>query len=401
MARAETFTATVSRGAEPILAKELRRMGLQRVVEDQGAVRFMGPLRDGLRACLWSRVASRVLLRLSRFEARTADDLYAGVAAIPWADHLTAHGSLWVDFVGTSKAIRHTQFGARRTKDAIVDQLRTPAGTRPSVDREHADVRIHVHLRAAVATVSIDLSGQALHWRTPDRAVNEAPLKETLAATLLLLCDWPARAREGAPFCDPMCGSGTLLLEAAAMARDQAPGLLRHPQRWGFARWRGHDAAAWDSLIKEAKERSHAGQAHPSMLLGSDCDPAAIAMTRSNARRLDAKGLQLHCAPFKDLRRPDGAPGLLLTNPPYGERMGDDIVELYRQLGDVLRQHMLGWSAGVLVPADRRSRQIGLRTTHRHLVHNGPLECRLLTFEISTEAPRGGRTWGGPPAPQR
>jgi 23S rRNA (guanine2445-N2)-methyltransferase / 23S rRNA (guanine2069-N7)-methyltransferase len=389
MAKAQIFTATVSRGAEPVLMKELRRMGLQRVVEERGAVHFMGPLRDGLRACMWSRVASRVLLRLSRFEANSADMLYDGLRAIDWASHLAPHGALWVDFVGTSRAIRNSQFGARLTKDAIVDKLRTPSGTRPRVDREHADVRVHVHLRHAVATVSLDLSGQALHWRTPGRLVNEAPLKETLAATLLLLCDWPAMARDGAPFIDPMCGSGTLLLEAAGIARDLAPGLQRPPARWGFSRWRGHDPECWRELIREARARAEAGQRAPSRLQGTDIDPASIRITQRNAQRIGLHGLQIRQAPLSALQRPDGAPGLLVTNPPYGERLDDDAAALYPRLGDLLRRRMLGWSAGVLVPAGPLSKKIGLRTSNRHILFNGPLECRLLTFAISELAPRG------------
>lgn len=392
MARAEIFTATVSRGAEPVLARELRQLGLQRVTEERGAVRFMGSLRDGLYACLWSRVASRVLLRLARFEARDADALYAGIQQIDWADHLAPDGALWIDFVGTSKTLRNSQFAARLTKDAIVDQLRTPRGQRPRIDREQADVRVHVHLRHAVATVSIDLSGQALHWRTPGRDVNAAPLKETLAATLLHLCDWPALARDGAPFVDPMCGSGTILLEAAGMARDVAPGLVRPAARWGFARWRGHDAAAWAALRAEALERAAAGRAAPNRLVGADIDPAAIRMARQNAKRLRLSGLSIQRAPLVQLRPPAGAPaGLLVTNPPYGERIGDEITALYTQLGDVLRRQMLGWSAGVLVPAGKRSKQIGLRSSRRHVLFNGPLECRLLTFDISPDAPKGGK----------
>jgi len=390
MSRAETFTATTSRGAEPVLARELRKLGLQRVQEERGAVRFMGPLRDGLYACLWSRVASRILIRLSRFEASSAEALYAGLQEIDWSQHLAPDGALWVDFVGVSKALRNSQFGARLTKDAIVDQLRTPRGTRPRVDREHADVRVHVHLRHAVATVSIDLSGQALHWRTPNRMVTDAPLKETLAATLLHLCDWPSRARDGAPFVDPMCGSGTILLEAAGIARDLAPGLNRPRDRWGFSRWRGHDPATWSTLRAEARERASAGQSAPNRIVGSDIDPEAIRVTRNNARRLNIDGITVRTAPISALTPPPGcAPGLLIANPPYGERIGDRVGELFEALGDRLRWHMLGWSVGVLVPAGPLSKRIGLRTDRRHILFNGPLECRLLTFDISDQAPRG------------
>ena len=250
---AEVFTVPCTRGAEAPLAAELRRMGLQRVVEDRGAVHFRGKRRDGLRACLWTRIGSRVLLRIARFDAPNAEALYEGVHAIDWSDHLHVDDDLWIDFVGTSRPIRTVQYGAQRTKDAIVDQLRTPTGLRPGVNRRHPDVGIHVHLRNAVATVSIDLSGPALYARTPGRQTGDAPLKETLAATILHLAGWPERLKEGAPLLDPMCGSGTFLLEAAGMALDRAPGLSR--KRWGFSGWRGHTDEDWTSLIAEANER--------------------------------------------------------------------------------------------------------------------------------------------------
>jgi 23S rRNA (guanine2445-N2)-methyltransferase / 23S rRNA (guanine2069-N7)-methyltransferase len=169
-------------------------------------------------------------------------------------------------------------------------------------------------------------------------------------------------------------------------------------QSWGFSRWLGHEPGVWRTLVQEAEEREQTGQAHHGMLCGSDIDTAAIAMTRGNARRLGIAGLTLSQAPFHRMQRPEGPPGLLVTNPPYGERIGEEITALYTQIGDVLRQEMLGWFAGVLVPADRRSRRIGLRSTNRHMLHNGPLECRLLTFEISPEPPQGGRTWKPEPA---
>ncbi|MEL6347446.1 MAG: THUMP domain-containing protein [Myxococcota bacterium] len=383
-----TFLATTSRGAEDALALELRRMGLQRVHPERNAVRFMGPLQDGYRACLWSRVASRVLLRIGRFEAMRDEALYAGLQAIDWSAHLAPTGTLWVDFIGGSKFIRHNQFGARRCKDAIVDQLRTPAGQRPTVERDDPDLRLNVHLRHGVVTVSVDLSGQALHWRTPDRQTTDAPLRETLAATLLMMADWPKAARDGLPFLDPMCGSGTLVLEAAAMARDRAPGLMR--RRWGFSAWRGHDRAVWKALLDEAHERRRAGQAHPSRFQGRDQDPAAVRAARHNAQRLGLKGIDLRRAPMKSMMPFGDQPGMVFTNPPYGERLGteEEAAALFGRLGDTLRWKMLGWSAYVLAPVGPLSRSVGLRTRARHVVFNGPIECRLLAFDIRDVAPQ-------------
>lgn len=393
----QTFQAIVSRGAEDACAQELRQLGLQRVVPERGAVRFLGPLADGYRACLWSRIASRILLRLDRFHATTPEELYAGVQRLDWSQHLAPAGTLWVDFVGTSRLIRHTNFGAQRTKDAIVDRLRTPSGVRPSIERESPDLRLHVHLGDGAVTVSVDLSGEALHWRTPDRHMTEAPLKETLAATLLGLAGWRRRARQGAPLVDPMCGSGTIVLEAAGIAQDLAPGLHRPPARWGFARWRGHDAGVWLALIAEARERRAAGAGRAVQVWGADRDPEALRVTHHNAQQLGlADAIRLKRAPVEALRPPPGAegPGLVVTNPPYGARMGEDdpaLVDLYRQLGDALRWEMLGWSAHVLAPAGPLSHAVGLRSQQRHILHNGPLECRLLSFEIHPEAPTGAR----------
>jgi 23S rRNA (guanine2445-N2)-methyltransferase / 23S rRNA (guanine2069-N7)-methyltransferase len=380
-----TFSVTVSRGLEDVLATELRRMGLQKVKPERGTVRFIGPLSDGLRACLWCRTGSRVLLQIARFQSNHPDDLYEALRVMPWEEHLAPDGLLWVDFVGTSKDIRNSQYGARLTKDAIVDRLRTPSGIRPGVDRDDADVRIHVHLKHSVYTVSIDLSGAALHWRTPRRRMTEAPLKENLAASLLMLMDWPKRASEGQPLIDPLCGSGTIVQEGAAIAANLPPGRFR--RHWGFSRWRGHDPAAWRALIDEARQQQVRA---PSLIIGSDHDPEAVATARYNCQQLGLSNLTIRRRALSDLAPPDDAPpGLLVTNPPYGERIGDERVgDLYRQLGDLLRQRMLGYSAGILAPVGPLSKAIGLRTDQRHILHNGPLECRFLTLEISQEAPR-------------
>jgi 23S rRNA (guanine2445-N2)-methyltransferase / 23S rRNA (guanine2069-N7)-methyltransferase len=391
---AHTFTVPTSRGSEEVLARELRRMGLQRVVVEQGAVRFMGALRDGLRACLWTRVGSRVLLRLARFEAHDADALYQGVAAIPWADHLSPDGTLRVEFAGTSRAIRDERFGAVKTKDAIVDVMRARAGRRPDVARERPDVLVNVHLRNGVATVSLDLAGSSLHLRTPGRKSGLAPLKETLGATLLLLADWPRRARAGEPFVDPLCGAGTLAIEAAAIADDLAPGLSR--THWGFTRWLGRDDAAWSELVGEAEERRRAGAPRASLVLGTDADARSLGLARENARSLGLEGIRFETRPLEDLRAPDGPPGVVVTNPPYGERLAslEQAAEVYQTLGDMLRRHMLGWDAFVLAPLGPLARSLGLRPRARHVVYNGPIECRVLELGIAATAPA--RVAGGP-----
>ncbi len=387
MSARHVFTVTVSRHCEEILARELRRMGLQRIVVEPGAVRFTGRLRDGLRACLWSRVGSRVLLRLGRFEAMSADALYAGVATLPWTDHIPPRGTLRVDFVGTSNAIRDERFGAQKVKDAIVDTIRRAAGVRPDVDREHPDITIHVHLRNNIVTVALDLSGAALHLRTPRRHAGAAPLKETLAAALLQLADWPRRAAAGDPLIDPLCGSGTIVLEAAGMAHDVAPGLVR--ERFGFTRWLGHDPGTWDELVAEAEERRRIGLDRPVAIEGLDIDESALVAARANAHQLGLASVRFSRQSLDDLRPSGTPPGLIVTNPPYGERLDDPAaaIELQRALGDVLRRHMLGWDAFVLVPLGPVSRALGLRPRARHPLFNGPIECRLLEVGIAATAP--------------
>ncbi len=362
-------------------------MGLQRVVAESGSVRFSGPLRDGLKACLWSRAASRVLLRLCRFEAMDADALYEGVAALPWTEHLSPDGTLRVDFVGRSLAIRDERFGAQKVKDAIVDSIRSRLGRRPNIDREEPDLIVNAHLRNNLVTISLDLSGDSLHLRTPGRQIGMAPLKETLAAHVLLQADWPRRARAGESLIDPMCGSGTFALEAAGMALDSAPGLVR--TRFGFTRWLGHDGAVWSELVAEAWERSRAGANEPCRIHARDIDPSAVSMAEQNAYGLGLSGIEFSCQPFEDMRPVGDRPGLIVANPPYGERLEstETAEAIYRSLGNTLRQQMLGWDAFILAPMGRVSHSLGLKPRARHLVFNGPRECRLLEVAISETAP--------------
>src|SRR5262245_2675328 len=249
-----SFFATTSKGMERLLAEELRPFASS-VEERRGGVAFTGSLEVGYRACLWSRTASRVLLPLAHFPAADDKALYDGVRTVRWADHLAPGRTLAVDFVGTHARITHSGFGAQRVKDAVVDQLREARGSRPSVDPTRPDVRINLHVEqgdepaSAVATVAIDLAGESLHRRGWRVEGVEAPLKENLAAAILLSAGWPALAAAGAPLIDPMCGSGTLPIEAAMIACRRAPGIDR---RWfGFLGWAGHEAETWRQLVEE------------------------------------------------------------------------------------------------------------------------------------------------------
>lgn len=257
---------TAPKGLTPLLEAELRAIGLRGASAGRGGVRFRGTLEDAYRACLWSRLASRVLLPLARAPASTYDALHAALAEYPWETHLAPDGALWIGFTARDAALGHTHFGAQRVKDAIVDRFRARFGVRPDVRRADPDVRIHVHAQGAEATVSIDLSGDSLHRRGYRGDGGTAPLKENLAAALLVLAGWPEATRHGRPLLDPMCGSGTLLVEAALMAADIAPGLLR--ETFGFTRWLGHDAPAWQRLRDEAHARRAAARERPWQEIG-------------------------------------------------------------------------------------------------------------------------------------
>ncbi|MFA7557248.1 MAG: THUMP domain-containing protein, partial [Hydrogenophaga sp.] len=242
MSQFELF-ATTPRGMEPLLANELRTLGGRKIAQARGGVRFTGRLEEAYRACLWSRIAGRILMPVARFPAPDEDALYTGVNAFPWEEHLDPQGTLAVDFTSTRSAITHTHYGALKVKDAVVDRFRARVGVRPSVDTRRPHLRINVHVANDEAVVSIDLSGDSLHRRGYREEGVAAPLKENLAAAILLRADWPALANLGAPLLDPLCGSGTLPIEAALMAGDVAPGLTR--TYFGFHHWRGHEAKLW------------------------------------------------------------------------------------------------------------------------------------------------------------
>jgi 23S rRNA (guanine2445-N2)-methyltransferase / 23S rRNA (guanine2069-N7)-methyltransferase len=391
--------ATCPRALEPLVADELTALGARDVTVARSGVAFAGALEDGYRAVLGSRVANRILLPLLRFEAQDPDALYAGVRRVRWREHLTSKETLAVDFTQIGSPITHTQFGALKVKDAIVDQLREETGARPSVDRIAPDVRVNVHLDGTQATVSIDLAGESLHrrgWRSPGA---EAPLKENLAAAILLFAGWPKHAADGAPLIDPMCGSGTLLVEAALIATDRAPGLLRATS--GPGGWLGHDHAKFRAIVEEAR-----GRVKPleNEIRGFDADARAVRLACENVRRAGFEAaITVEKADLSTLAPIGDRPGLVVTNPPYGERLGDEqtLVPLYEQLGDVLKRRFPGWTGWVLTGNLTLGKRLGLRPKQRIQVWNGPIECRLYELPISTEAPRDeeGPVWRKPRPP--
>jgi 23S rRNA (guanine2445-N2)-methyltransferase / 23S rRNA (guanine2069-N7)-methyltransferase len=385
-----SFFATAPRGLVDVLADELRALGARVVRTEPGGCRVRGPLEFGYRVCLWSRVANRVLLHLADLAVRDDAALYEGVRALPWEEHLDPDDTLAVDYVAVRAAVEHSRFGMQRVKDAIVDRFRERQGRRPSVDPERPDVRVNVFARGAGCSVALDLSGDSLHRRGYRHEHGAAPLKENLAAGLLLWGEWPRIAAEGGAFVDPMAGAGTLAIEAAWIADDVAPGLGR--QRWGFSRWRGHDAAAWAELVREARARAAARAAGPRAdVLAYDGDAEAVAQARANVERAGLVGrIVLEVRPLRSWE-PGLAPvhGLLALNPPYGERLGDkaDLRGLYGRLGRTLVRCFPGWRAVVLTSDDALRHAVGLVPEQTLAVDNGPLPCTALQYALPEHAP--------------
>ncbi len=380
---------TCPKGLEGLLLEEARALGLEEAREQTAAVRGQAELEVAYRLCLWSRLANRVLLVLSRFSMNNAEELYEGVKAVDWRDHLEPAGSLAVEFSGHGSGIDNSHFGALKVKDAIVDRLRTAGGERPSIDKINPDLRVHLRLDRGEAVLSLDLSGHSLHQRGYRLQQGAAPLKENLAAAVLIRAGWPRIAAEGGALADPMCGVGTFLIEAALIAADVAPNLKR--ERWGFSNWLGHVPAIWKKLHAEAEQRAAAGLARPPLWIrGYEADPRLIQPGRNNVERAGlsdwVKIYQGELGSFEP--RPDqNQKGLVISNPPYGERLGDEasLLYLYQNLGERLRQACLGWEAAVFTGAPELGKRMGLRSHKQYSFWNGALACKLLLIKVQTE----------------
>jgi 23S rRNA (guanine2445-N2)-methyltransferase / 23S rRNA (guanine2069-N7)-methyltransferase len=391
--------ASSPRGLADLLAQELRVAGAAELRERSTGVAFAGTLATAYRACLWSRIANRIFLEIAYFEAPDAEALYAAARALDWTRHIGAGATLACDFSGHHPTITHTHFGALKLKDAICDALRAQAGHRPDVARERPSVRVHAHAHGTRITLAIDLSGESLHRRGYRSEAGDAPLKENVAAGALVRAGWPQLAQAGAPFLDPLCGSGTFVIEAALIAADVAPGLQR--RYFGFLGWNGHDAQLWQSLLTEAHARRRVEQNALPRLFGSDRDAAAIQVAAANAQRAGIGALvRFAVSPLENCKPPQGsAVGLLCTNPPYGVRLEDHEAAraVHRTLGEVLRERFQGWEAAVLTGAPDLGLELGIRARRAHIMWNGPIECRLLRLRVTPASLREfGATEAGP-----
>ncbi|MGH8443880.1 MAG: THUMP domain-containing protein, partial [Solimonas sp.] len=371
---------TCSRGVEPLLVAELTALGAIDAREKRGGVACSATLETAYRACLWTRLASRVLLPLKTFPLGEAQAIYDAAGEITWPDLFASDSSFAIEVAGRTPGIANTHFAGLKLKDAIVDGFRAAGQERPNVDTDNPAIRLHLHLDREQGTLSLDLAGESLHRRGYRAYGVEAPLKENLACAILVRAGWPdVMAREDAPLLDPMCGSGTLLIEGAWMAADIAPGILR--TRWGFEAWLDHKPILWKRLRDEALQRRSDGLAKlEARFFGRDLEPRAISAARGNAERAGLAGkIRLEAGDAIELRPPaplhEPVPGLIVTNPPYGERLANEaeLVKLYSLLGVTLQQHFGGWQFGFFTARDDLAQRLGLRANKISSLYNGAI----------------------------
>lgn len=375
--------ATTSRGFEELLKVELTELGAVETKVVQGGVHFRADDETLYRTLLWSRLASRILLPLIETKIYSDLDLYSAVVAFNWLERFDERVTFFVDFNGTNQDIRHTQFGAMRVKDGIVDYFERQGKARPNVDKMQPDVRIHVYLNREELVISLDLSGEALHLRGYREDTGQAPLRETLAAAIVLRSGW----KLGSPLVDPMCGSGTLLIEAAQMEARIAPQL--HRLHWGFDFWKGHNQTAWEKVKNEAiilaEEKQGEIQPH---FYGFDLDHRVLKKAQRNAKNAGVAHLiKWQQGDVAALINP--APndvGTVICNPPYGERLGTTpaLIALYSVFGQRLKKEFGGWNASIFSSESTLLDCLRMRANRQFKAKNGPLDCVQKNYQIST-----------------
>lgn len=369
------YFATAARGTEGVLRDELRELGVPAVRATRGGVHFGGDFTWAARVCLHSRIAIRVLERVAQFHASDASQLYEGARLVAWERFLQPSLTLAVHTSVRSSALTHSNFVSLKVKDAIVDRMRDRHGARPDVDRRDPDVLVSVHLVKDNAELFVDLSGESLHRRGYRTESGEAPLKETLAAALIRLCRWTPEQT----LVDPMCGSGTLAIEAALQTQAIAPGLLGRKQ-FGFERWACHDSKRKTDLadLRENARQIAGLSGDATLILGRDSDPHALTAARSNARRAGVK-VRWELGNIADLHL-TCAPGWVVTNPPYGVRLaGSDT--LAQEMAESFRR-LSGFRVCALVADRKLPSAMRLRPIIEHELWNGDIDCRLFCWDI-------------------
>jgi len=371
----ERFFAPCPRGLERVLGEELTQLTASDIAATDGGVAFSGDFNLAYRANLESRIASRVLWRVGHGSYRDESDIYALAYALEWPRWFRADRTLRVDVAATRSPLKSLEFATLRIKDAVCDRHREAGGARPSVNKERPDVRVHAYLTTSDVTFYLDTSGDPLFKRGLRRETTEAPLRENLAAGLLRLAQWTP----GTPLLDPMCGGGTIALEAALIALDIAPGLRR---TFGFQKLDWYDGPTWQRIKQAAQRR--ALPPSPVQLYASDHDEQALASCRANlvAASVDA-AIVVERADVLTRHAP-ASTGIIVSNPPYGVRLAGSVTlaEFYPRLGDALKQHFAGWTAHLLSADRELAKLIGLKPSHRIPLYNGALECRLYEYRI-------------------
>lgn len=370
------YFATVARGLESITAQELERLGAQEVRPDFTGVHFSGDRTLLYQVNLWARTVFRVLVTLREFPCSNADRLYTEVQKIDWQQYIQPHNTLAVNATGGNRTLNHTHFTALQVKNAIIDQQRRQFGQRSSVDTENPDLLINVHIYQDRCILSLDSSGASLHRRGYRPAMGLAPLKETLAAALLDMAEWEPNLA----FLDPLCGSGTLPLEASLKALNIAPGLFR--PEFAFEKWHDFDEQLWTRLLDEAEESQIPQLKAP--IIGSDKDADILDQARINAQQCRISNqVKFSQTDLKDVEAPADK-GVIICNPPYGERLGDaaELGDFYKLLGDVFKQRFKGWTAFVLTGNKELAKRVGLKAARRIPVYNGSIPCTLLKYEM-------------------
>ena len=382
------FFATCPKGLETLLLEEIKSLGAETAKETVAGVYFTGSIETAYRCCLWTRLANRVLMPLATEPCSKVADLYHVANNIDWDDHVDVDGTFAIDFSGKMRDINHSHFGALKVKDAIADYFTDKFGRRPNVDTDHPDIRVNARVSKGKVTISLDLSGESLHRRGYRVEGGAAPLKENLAAAILLRADWPGIAARGGALIDPMCGSGTLLIEGALMAANIAPGLLR--LRWGFDGWKQHNSQYWEALHSEAEAIADGAKTRQlPEIRGYDAHPNAVAIAQENIDSAGLTGvvrvLRKELTHFVKPTHTQIDQGLVICNPPYGERLGEasSLIHLYSHLGQRLKQEFSGWQAAVFTGNPDLGKQMGLKSIKQYQLFNGPISCKLLCFDIT------------------
>lgn len=375
MAELQNFFATCPRGLEAVLVDELTQLGASKVEMTDGGASFAGDKTIAWRANLESRVATRIMWRVGRTQYNNEDDIFKAALGLNWPGWFDVNSTMMVKVTAVKSPLKSLEFITLRIKDAVCDRFRQAGGTRPSIDTREPDVRIHAYLTTSECQFYVDTSGAPLYQRGHRKSSVDAPLRENLAAGIIKLTGW----QPGSPFLDPMCGSGTFLIEAALMALDIAPGLNR---KFGFENLKNFEAGVWGEIQAQARKRIK--PASPMPIHGSDSDMRSVRAARQN---LEAAGfsnvVQVRQADALEVEAP--APqGVLLANPPYGVRIGEEeqLAELYPQLAAALKRNFAGWNAFFLTSDTRMPKLMRLAPSRKTLLFNGPLECRLYEFKM-------------------